>query len=162
MYLSVCGAPVGAGCIKRISPTEAATQLRARRSEKGSTLLHVTLPHECTAAPAACAHLRRGVPTARRRSVYIDVHHGRKLLQLVVPILVKALNLLDGATRDEPHLLGDPAYKVLVVRHQDDAAAEALDAIRQRRNGLEVQVIGRFVKDQQVRLDVRDSGQGDT
>ena len=84
-----------------------------------------------------------------------------KPLELIIAVLIEALHLLHGALGDEPHLLGDPADKVLVVRHQDDATLEALDAISEGGHLLEIEVVGRLVEDEHVRLDVRDGRERD-
>ena len=48
-------------------------------------------------------------------------------------------------------------HKVLVVRYEDHAPLEGLDGIGQC-GDVEVQVVGRLVEHQNVRLDVRDRG----
>mmetsp|Transcript_13405 Transcript_13405/g.34141 ORF Transcript_13405/g.34141 Transcript_13405/m.34141 type:complete len:200 (+) Transcript_13405:930-1529(+) len=117
------------------------------------------------AAPRAFAQVPRAVPRARGNSSSADVDRRdrcRQPLQLIRAVLVKALDLLDHAARDEPHLLGDPADKVLVVGDKDDAALEALHAVGKSRHRLEVEVVRRLVQHKHMRFDVRDGREGDS
>ena len=49
------------------------------------------------------------------------------------------------------HLVRHLAHEELVVRHEDDAAVEALHAVGERGDRLEVEVVRRLVEDEHVR-----------
>ena len=57
--------------------------------------------------------------------------------------------------------LGDQVQEVAVVSHQDDAAGEVFQVVLQPGDGFGVQVVGRFVEQQHVRLGQQQASQGD-
>ena len=88
--------------------------------------------------------------------------NGLKLGQLLLAKGVKRRGPLHLPTLDHPNLVCDARDKILVVRHQHHASLEGGDAVRQRGDRFEVEVVCRLVEDEDVRRCVRDGGEGDT
>mmetsp|Transcript_7679 Transcript_7679/g.31759 ORF Transcript_7679/g.31759 Transcript_7679/m.31759 type:complete len:393 (-) Transcript_7679:1454-2632(-) len=80
---------------------------------------------------------------------------------LLVDVGLEGGGALDVALGDDPALVGDLRDEVLVVRDADDGAVEVGDAVGEGLDGLEVEVVGRLVEDEDVGLDVRDGGERD-
>ena len=70
----------------------------------------------------------------------------------VAVVVEVAVERGDASVRDQPQLVGGRAQQVAVVRDDDQRAVVILQRFGQRLAHLDVEVVGRLVEDQQVRL----------
>lgn len=74
-----------------------------------------------------------------------------KLFEQLPSVVVEvSLDLIDGLVLDDPQLTVGFTDEAFVVRYDDDSALKIIDGVGQCVDGLDIQVVGRLVKDQHV------------
>lgn len=72
------------------------------------------------------------------------------LEQLLAVIVEAAVDLVDGLLLDDPQRAVGVTDEALVVRHDDHAALEVADGLREGVDALDVEVVGGLVEDEDV------------